>query len=188
MPASPEPLREETARRWVRPANQAMDDSDLRGELERLHAASFGWSLACCRRRREDAEDVLQTSYLKVLEGRARFDGRSSFKTFLFGVIARTAAEHRRTLWRASLPLERGSRIDASSGADPESAAAASQDAERLLHALARLSSRQRRVLELVFYHDLTVEAAASVLAISVGSARVHYERGKKRLGRVLDE
>src|SRR5437868_15404360 len=125
-----------------------MDDSDLRGELERLHAASFGWSLACCRRRREDAEDILQTSYLKVLEGMARFDGRSGFKTFLFGVIAKTAAAHRRRLWRASLPRERGPRIDAVADPDPESAAASAQNAERLLSALARLSSRQRRVLE----------------------------------------
>ena len=42
------------------------------------------------------AEDVLQTSYLKILDGRARFGGRSSFKTFLFGVIRHTAAEDRR--------------------------------------------------------------------------------------------
>src|SRR4051794_41839968 len=65
-------------------------------ELERLHAASFSWALSCCRRDREEAEEVLQASYLKVLEGRARFDERSSFKTFLFGVIRRTAAERRR--------------------------------------------------------------------------------------------
>ena len=52
--------------------------------------------MACCGRNRERAEDVLQTSYLKILDGRARFRERSSFKTFLFGVIRRTAAEERR--------------------------------------------------------------------------------------------
>ncbi|MEO8622304.1 MAG: sigma factor, partial [bacterium] len=68
----------------------------LAAELEALHPRSFGWALACCDRRREEAEDVLHDSYDKVLDGRARFDGRSTFRTWFFSVVARTAAEHRR--------------------------------------------------------------------------------------------
>src|SRR5258705_6909899 len=73
-----------------------MNIPELTAELERLHCSSFGWALSCCRRDREEAEEVLQASYLKLLEGRARFDGRASLKTFLFGVIRRTASEQRR--------------------------------------------------------------------------------------------
>src|SRR5438132_11516583 len=73
-----------------------MEIADLRCALERHHAESFGWALVCCGRDRVEAEDVLQASYLKVLDGKARFDGRSSVKTWLFGVIRRTAAEERR--------------------------------------------------------------------------------------------
>ena len=73
-----------------------VSDTDRRDELERLHGASFGWAMSCCGHRREEAEDVLQTSYLKVLDGSARFAGGASFKTFLFAVIRRTAAERRR--------------------------------------------------------------------------------------------
>lgn len=68
-----------------------MDD-----ELARLHADCYGWALACCGRRPADAREVLQAAYLKVLDGRAKFAGRSSFRTWLFGVIRRTAAEERR--------------------------------------------------------------------------------------------
>jgi RNA polymerase sigma-70 factor (ECF subfamily) len=42
--------------------------------------------------------------------------------------------------------------------------------------------------LHLVFYQDLTIAAAADVLGISLGSARVHYERGKAQLRRHLGE
>ena len=59
-----------------------MTREDLTQEIERLHPASFSWALSCCRRDREEAEEVVQASYLKLLSGQARFAGRSSFKTF----------------------------------------------------------------------------------------------------------
>src|SRR5258708_29263861 len=70
--------------------------TDFQGELERLHPASFGWALWCCDHRREEAEEVLQAAYLKVLEGVARFDGRAALRTWFFSVVRRTAWEHRR--------------------------------------------------------------------------------------------
>ncbi|HYU52111.1 MAG TPA: sigma factor, partial [Gemmatimonadaceae bacterium] len=73
-----------------------MERAQLDSELEDLHAESFGWALACCGRDREEAEEVLQSAYLKVFAGKARFDGRSTFRTWLFGVIRLTAAEERR--------------------------------------------------------------------------------------------
>src|SRR5574338_407399 len=73
-----------------------MTPNELRAEIERLHRSGFAWAMVCCGRNRERAEDVLQTSYLKILDGRARFEERSSFRTFLFGVIRRTASEERR--------------------------------------------------------------------------------------------
>jgi RNA polymerase sigma-70 factor (ECF subfamily) len=153
-------------------------------ELERLHPASFSWALSCCRRDREEAEEVLQASYLKVLEGRARFDGRSSFKTFLFGVIRRTAAEQRRRRALQGLWLARW-------GTGTEAAAGAPQDEgddrlRRLDAALALLPRRQREVIELRLQHGMTLEAAAETLAISTGSARVHYARAKERLRKLI--
>ena len=38
----------------------------------------------------------MHTAYLKLLDGRATFDGRSEFRAFLFGVIRRTARDERR--------------------------------------------------------------------------------------------
>src|SRR5689334_233240 len=61
--------------------NPAME---LAEQLEQLHPASFAWALGCCDRDRAEAEEVLQNVYVKVLEGKARFNGRSTLKTWLF--------------------------------------------------------------------------------------------------------
>jgi RNA polymerase sigma-70 factor, ECF subfamily len=162
-----------------------MNREELEAELERLHRASYAWSLSCCRGDREEAEDVLQESYLKTLDGRARYAGGSSFKTFLFGVVRRTAAEHRRRAWLQRLRLASWSRGHREVPAVSRSTEARSS---RLEGALARLAARQRDVLDLVFGHDMTVEEAARALGISTGSARQHYDRGKKRLRKALEE
>ena len=161
----------------------------LEGELKEIHAASFGWALACCGWNRDEAEDVLQTAYLKILEGRASFDGRSRFQTWLFGVIRHTAWERRRStsrrlrllaLWWSGQPTpdvhtENWLREDVRD-----------QCRTRLRDELAKLPNRQREVLHLVFYQDLTIEDAAAIMGVSVGSARVHYHRGKTRMAALL--
>src|ERR1700737_868277 len=73
-----------------------VDHAERAQQLEALHPHSFGWAMACCDRRREEAEDVLHDAYVAVLDGQARFDGRSALKTWLFGVIRRTASARRR--------------------------------------------------------------------------------------------
>jgi RNA polymerase sigma-70 factor, ECF subfamily len=157
-----------------------MVPGEIAQELERLHVASYAWALACCGRDREEAEDVLQASYLKVLDGRATFGGRSSFKTFLFGVIRRTASEtRRRNAVRRLLLLTWGRDRVQPAASQPE-------DRLALVSALARLPRRQRQVLQLVFSTGSTVEEAAETLGISVGSARVHYDRGKRRVARLV--
>ena len=165
-----------------------MDRDEIERELERLHPLSYGWALACSGRRPAEALDVLQSTYLKVLGGRARFDGRSSFKTWLFGVIRLTAAEERRRerLRRLRLISLESAPPPADPALDAGERLVHTERTERLVAALARLSRRQREVLDLVFYHEMTVEEAAAVLRVSVGSARTHYERGKRRLRSLL--
>ena len=162
---------------------------DLAAELERHHAACYGWALSCCRWSRREAEDVLHDSYLKVLEGRATFGARSCVRTWLFGVIRITALEHRRrSLVRRFWPiaaLPRG-REPADQAHDAATALGHSEESARLIRALALLPRRQREVLHLVFYEELTIEQAAEVIGVALGTARVHYERGKHRLRTIL--
>jgi RNA polymerase sigma-70 factor (ECF subfamily) len=157
---------------------------DWRGELERLHKMSFAWALHCCRQRHEEAQDVLHEVYVRVLEGRARYSGRASTKTWLFAVIQRTAREQSRRHWVRTALIERWLQGGPTSDplSVPERALGDAEADAGLRAALEQLSPRQREVLHLVFYQDLTIEEAAGLLRISLGSARTHFERGKTRL------
>ena len=161
---------------------------DVRSELAALHAASFGWALACAGRDHERASELLQHAYWKVLDGRARFvaEGAASFKTWFFGVIRMTSLEQRRVFARRLLHESPPASIPAS-GPLPDSAVARMQRAERLSRALTQLPPRQREVLHLVFYEDMSIAEAAVVMNVSLGSARQHYDRGKKRLEELLE-
>jgi len=168
----------------------SMDIAELKAELETLHSASFGWAMSCCRRDRAEAEEVLQTVYLKILEGKACFRGESSLKTWLFAVIRKTAiGEHRKNLLRKlrwSDPSEQREQV--SSSDEPALAFEKSETQALFQTALKTLPRRQREALHLVFYEDLSLSEAADVMGISIGSARQHYERGKKRLRESLGQ
>jgi RNA polymerase sigma factor (sigma-70 family) len=163
-----------------------MDRSALERELEALHSQSFAWALVCSGHHRADAEDALQGAYLQVLDGRARFGGRSSFRTWLFGVIRRCAAKQRRRRWWMGTRRNGGrpppEAVDPAAGADRT--LEQEELAARLMSALGTLPTRQQEMLELVFYHEMTIAEAGEVMAVSVGTARTHYERGKKALSR----
>ena len=165
--------------------HKQMDTAELQVELEKLHGASFGWALSCCRRDRAEAEEVLQTVYLKILEGKARYRGEANLKTWLFAVIRNTAiSEQRKRLLRTLKSIAASSPRAAqnSFAAEPAAAFERSEAQQQFQKALERLPVRQREALHLVFYEDLNLREAADVMGISIGSARQHYERGKKRL------
>ena len=150
-----------------------MDETDLPAALERMHPASFSWALWCCGHRRDQAEEILQTAYLKVLDRTATFDGRSSLRTWFFAVIRRTAAEQQRRQWLRRLLFDQWLVRQPSmpSAAGPEAVASLSENNRNLLHALAQLSAQQRQVLHLVFYQDLTVEEASLIMHVSLGNS-----------------
>jgi RNA polymerase sigma-70 factor, ECF subfamily len=155
-----------------------------REQLAELHERSFAWALFCCRRRVDEAEEVLQVVYTRILGGRAHFDGRASAKTWLFAVIRHTAREHGRRRWLRSRLLERWLSLEPESAPalNPEQLLQLSQDNASLRRALDRLPRRQQEILHLVFYQDLTIEESARMLDVSLGTARTHFERGKRSL------
>jgi RNA polymerase sigma-70 factor (ECF subfamily) len=117
----------------------------------------------------------------------ARFEGRGSFKTWLFAVIRRTALDERRRHWLGALRLLAYGRQRPPAEPDAADALLDCQTLQPAFRAaLEELAPRQHEVLHLAFYQDLSLTEAADVMGISIGSARQHYDRGKAALRRKL--
>ncbi len=188
-PGSETPIGVNRAERSSEPQTAgAIGPGPIEQALQGFHEASYGWALACCSGNRHEAEEVLQTSYLKTLQGRARFNGHSTLRTWFFGVVRRTAAEQRRYRAVRRLALMRwlARRPAADPVPTPEHLSSDGEASRRVRSLLSRLSPRQSEMLHLVFYQELTIEEAADVLHLPVGTARTHYERGKARLKLLL--
>jgi RNA polymerase sigma-70 factor (ECF subfamily) len=166
-----------------------MDFTTLSTELESLHPLSYRWAVACCDGDAAEAEDVLQSTYVKILQGKAKYRGGSALKTWLFAVVRNTARELRQCRTR-----ETSVRREAYKTASPKFELASCGEAEladevrRLRRAIRRLSKRQQEVLHLVFYQQMSLSESADVMGVSVGAARAHYERAKEHLRRFLIE
>ena len=48
------------------------------------------------------------------------------------------------------------------------------------------LPEMQREVILMVFYHQMTIAQSAEILQIGLGTARTHYDRGKKKLKELI--
>lgn len=125
--------------------------------------------------------------YLEILMGRAVFDGRSSLKTWLFAVVRNTALRLGAAARRARTTAEPRADPAAANGTDLCAHALNQHETRKaVLGALEILPPQQRQVVELVYYHDLTVAEAAAAMGIGVGSARQHFHRAKRALAAAL--
>ncbi len=152
-----------------------MTAESVRTQLKEHHAAAFRWARQCCYYDDELAQEVLQMTYLKTLEGRATWNGNASFRTWLFSVIRYTAIDQLRQ-------TKNFSSLDEVDVATDEELPA-NRDYREVIR---RLPGRQAEVLLLYFYHEMTLEEVADVLQISIGSVRTHYARGKENLKNLL--
>lgn len=163
-----------------------MRDSDVldnnphisRSALEAIHGQVFGWALSRTDYDRSAAEDLVQQAYIELLTGKARFDRRSSLKTFVFSVVQNLARSRYRRI-ASRLRLLQTAGHGAAEGL--EQPVEPQQDAA-VWRAVQALPRRQRDIVELVFCRDMTIESASRVMGVSTGTGRVHYDRAKKAL------
>lgn len=155
-----------------------------RSALEAIHSQVYAWALSRCDFDHATAEDLMQQAYVELISGNARFDNRSSLKTFVFSVVQNLAKSRYRRL-ATRLRLVRTYRQDV---AGDETVEMASDNDSGVWRTVRALPARQRDIIELVFLRDLTVDEASAVMGVSSGTGRRHYDRAKKALRDKLRE
>jgi RNA polymerase sigma-70 factor (sigma-E family) len=120
---------------------------------------------------RADAEDLVQTTLLRVVPRWPRI--AASPEPYVRRVLARESV----TRWRGRRWRERSvARLPERESTAPDG------DRMALRRALGVLSPRQRAVLVLRYYDDLTEAATAEALGISLGTVKSHAREGLARL------
>jgi RNA polymerase sigma-70 factor (ECF subfamily) len=127
------------------------------------------------------ADDLIQGTFLACVEARDRFDGRASFRTYLFAVARNQLYAHLREL-RGRTPVDMSCDSIAAITDAASRKLAAAEDFERVRGALRQLPVDQQVLLELHYWESLDAAALAEVFDASAGTIRVRLHRARKAL------
>jgi RNA polymerase sigma-70 factor (sigma-E family) len=120
------------------------------------------------------AEDLLQTALLRCF---GRWSSLTDPEAYVKRTMVTTVTGWRRRRWAGEVPT--ASVPDRAAAGDPEGEAEARLD---LLRSLAKLGPRQRAVIVLRFYEDLTEADIAALLGVSTGTVKSQLSRALTRL------
>lgn len=137
------------------------------------------------------AEELCEDTFVRLAVKKPRFDGRSGFKTFLYAIGRRVAADHlRKSRGKDTISLEALAEEGFDLPAEEDVVAAYLRDeAHRAVHrALRRLKDTHREILWLVYFEELSVKEAAGVLGKSPHAAESLIHRARLSMKAELDK
>jgi RNA polymerase sigma-70 factor (ECF subfamily) len=111
------------------------------------------------------AEDLLSEVFLDVWRQAGRFECRSSVSTWLMSIARHKALSARRRRTEAELDEQIEATV-ADPADDPEVALQEKNRGELVRRALMRLSIEHREVIDLVYYHEKSVDDVAQILDV----------------------
>ena len=132
------------------------------------------------------AEDLTSEVFLSVWQQAHRFEARSAVTTWLLAIARYKAlAELRRRPQAASSERESS---DSSDPADtPDVAFEIKHRGEILRKCLARLSREHREVIDLVYYHEKSVQEVAEIIGIGGNTVKTRMFYARKQLSKLLE-
>ncbi len=148
------------------------------------------WSIL---KHRADAEDAVQTAYLRAFAAIETFEGRSSLSTWLTRIVINEALGRRRAANRRRAQLD-GSSVTvledyreklmrgSTSGTSPETEVARTQVRRLLEEAISALPAAFRLVFVLREIEGMTVEATAEALGLKPATVKTRFLRARRRL------
>lgn len=158
-------------------------DSRAQYEIYQLYSkAMFNVSLRIVGSR-EDAEDVLQDSFVSAFNGIDRFRAESSFGAWLKRIVINRSLNHiRRRLHFSEVDTE------ALGLAEEEPVAESPYEVADVKRAMKELSDGYRTVFALYMFEDYSHREIAESLGISEGTSKSQLNRAKKRIQERLIE
>jgi RNA polymerase sigma-70 factor (ECF subfamily) len=132
------------------------------------------------------AEDLLSEVFLGVWRQAARFEYRSSVSTWLLSIARHKALSARRHRTEAELD-EKIEATVADPADDPEVALQEKDRDELLRRALTRLSPEHRQVIDLVYYHEKSVDEVAQIIDVPPATVKTRMFYARKKLAELVN-
>lgn len=127
------------------------------------------------------AEDVVSEVFVDLWRNPAAFEGRSEVSTWLLAIARNKAWSLLRKKKDGEIDDEALAAIEDESD-DPEIVAQKKSKGELLRACLARLSAEHREVIDLVYYHDKSIEEVAAIVGVPEGTVKTRMFHARKKL------
>jgi RNA polymerase sigma-70 factor (ECF subfamily) len=141
---------------------------------------------------RDDADDLIQDTFLKVYMNLERYNPAYTFGQWLFTIARNTFIDYLRKR-QDNLPIDNVGKRQTnhspqSSLPTPEESIINSQQKAQLDTYLEQMRPRYRRLIELRFFRDYSYEEIASELAIPLGTVKTQLHRAREQLCTFITE
>ena len=148
----------------------------------RHHVRVFRFGLRLVRDE-QVAEDLISEVFLDVWRQAGKFEGRSAVSTWLLAITRFKALSALRRRKDAELDDEAANAIEDTSD-DPEVAVQKKDTSQALRKCLSALSPEHREIVDLVYYHEKSVEEVAEIVGIPENTVKTRLFYARKKLGR----
>ncbi|MGP8233286.1 MAG: sigma-70 family RNA polymerase sigma factor [Methylovirgula sp.] len=138
-------------------------------------------------RNEATAEDLLADVFLDVWRQAGKFEGRSSVSTWLLSIARFKALSVLRRRPEGQLDEETAGAIEDQAD-DPEIVLAKKDKGAALRQCLAKLSAEHREIIDLVYYHEKSVEEVAEIVGIPAATVKTRMFYARKTLSELLKE
>jgi RNA polymerase sigma-70 factor (ECF subfamily) len=133
------------------------------------------------------AEDLVSEVFLDVWRKAGQFEARSKVSTWLFAIARHktyTAFEH-----RTDAQLDEHFAAAIEDPADGPGSILDKKDRSAVLaHCLTRLSPAHREIIDLVYYHEKSIEEVAQITGIPLATVKTRMHYARKRMAEMLHE
>jgi RNA polymerase sigma-70 factor (ECF subfamily) len=138
---------------------------------------------------REEAEDLVQETYLKALKGFGSFQQGTNFRAWMYRILRNTFLTSRTglsTQMTVPLDLEENAAVLPVTSDTPESVLLAHADQQAVQDAIARLSLPYREVILLCDMEEMSYQEIAETLGVPMGTVMSRLSRARKSMRELL--
>src|SRR6478609_7799719 len=168
-------------------ARARQGDSDAFRALVETHSRSAFRLAFRMTGNEQDAEDVVQESFLRAYRQLGRFESRANFGTWLYRIVANCAVDVMRAR-QSRHDQSRGESLEvvvalpASEGHGPERLAQSAEIAKQVTDALRELSALERAAFTLRHHEGRSIQEISQLLGIGTSAAKHSVFRAVKKL------